>query len=266
MSSFHMSTRILMLLTGCSTSSSRRGSRYGAIQPTYGPARIGVQKFRKAITSNALVFIACFSRASVARRVSYQSEELILAIDQLRLRRPDQPWLIPVRLDDCEIPELEIGGGRTLASIQRPDLFGDRAAGGAVRLAAAVLRILGREPVRPAPTPLKPATNEPRTRRISPAPETPGYGSAVPAGLAVSDLQPVVYVVAEALSDREHVYRIAEIAGIIRDLPIGRLPFQAQVDQLWWEVFRAALDATPQTLASLLGEVSDSLSLNPPVN
>lgn len=51
-------------------------------------------------------------------------KELSLAIDQLRLRRPDDPWLIPVRFDDCNIPDLELGVGRTLASIQRADLFG----------------------------------------------------------------------------------------------------------------------------------------------
>jgi hypothetical protein len=38
-------------------------------------------------------------------------EELLLAIDQLRLRRPDDPWLIPVRFDNCNVPELELGAG-----------------------------------------------------------------------------------------------------------------------------------------------------------
>jgi hypothetical protein len=84
-------------------------------------------KIRDAISKEALVFIACFSHKSVSRKVSYQNEELVLAIEQLRLRRPDEPWLIPVRFDDCQIPELDIGGSRTLASIQRVDLFGPRA-------------------------------------------------------------------------------------------------------------------------------------------
>jgi hypothetical protein len=100
-------------------------------------------KIRRAITDNTLVFIACFSRTSLAREKSYQNEELNLAIDQLRLRRPNDPWLIPVRFDDCEIPDVDIGAGRTLASIQRADLFGDRSAGDAERLVSAILRILG---------------------------------------------------------------------------------------------------------------------------
>ena len=101
-------------------------------------------KIRRAITDNALVFIACSSSRSIARQKSYQNEELLLAIEQLRLRRPDDPWLIPVRFDDCEILDRELGGGRTLASIQRVDLFGDKRDMGIARLIMTILRILGR--------------------------------------------------------------------------------------------------------------------------
>jgi len=94
----------------------------------------------------------------LSRDVSYQREELELAVEQLRLRSPDDPWLIPVRLDDCEIPDRDIGGGRTLTSIQRADLFGSRRAEGTVRLVTMILQILGRystsqDGVRPAATP-----------------------------------------------------------------------------------------------------------------
>lgn len=100
-------------------------------------------RIRDAITKDALVFIVCFSRESIARQRSYQNEELAVAIEQSRLRRPDDSWLIPVRLNDCSIPEVDIGGGRTLASIQRADLFGRRASQQSERLVGAVLRILG---------------------------------------------------------------------------------------------------------------------------
>ncbi len=99
-------------------------------------------RIRQAITEDALVFIACFSLNSVDRSRSYQNEELLLAVDQLRLRRPEDPWLIPVRFDECDIPDRDIGGGRTLASIQRSDLFGDRFSEGVARLVAAIRRIL----------------------------------------------------------------------------------------------------------------------------
>jgi hypothetical protein len=107
---------------------------------------------RRAITDDALVFIACFSQNSLNRGKTFQNEELTLAIDQLRLRRPEEPWLIPVRFDECEIPDRDLGGGRTLASIQRADLFGDKYEATAKRLVTSILRILGHgsQPDQPA--------------------------------------------------------------------------------------------------------------------
>lgn len=91
----------------------------------------------------ALVFVACFSRSAMSARSSLQNEELVLAIEQLRARPPDGPWLIPARLDDCDIPDLDIGGGRTLNSLRRADLFGERAESDTQRLIMAIQRILG---------------------------------------------------------------------------------------------------------------------------
>lgn len=102
-------------------------------------------RIRGAITRNALVFLACFSTTSLARSQSYMNEELVLAIEQLRQRPPERPWLIPVRLDHCEIPDLDIGAGRTLTFLQRADLFGNHYGDGARRLVAAIERILGRD-------------------------------------------------------------------------------------------------------------------------
>jgi hypothetical protein len=100
-------------------------------------------KIRNAITDGALVFLACFSRNSLARTTSYQNEELVLAIEQLRQRRPEQPWLIPVRFDESETPDRDIGGGRMLSSLQRVDVFGDRFDAGVARLVEGIGRILG---------------------------------------------------------------------------------------------------------------------------
>ena len=78
------------------------------------------EKIRDAITRNALVFIACFSRESSSRAKSYQNEELTLAVEEIRQRPPKIPWLIPVRLDNCDIPDLDIGGGRRLVQFSTP--------------------------------------------------------------------------------------------------------------------------------------------------
>jgi tetratricopeptide (TPR) repeat protein len=96
------------------------------------------------IADDSLVFIACFSQASAGRPKSYQRREILLAVEQLQLRQPDDPWLIPVRFDECVIPDYDLGGGATLASIQRADLFGERHDENAGRLVEAVLRLLSR--------------------------------------------------------------------------------------------------------------------------
>jgi hypothetical protein len=98
---------------------------------------------RRAITGSALVFIACFSNRSAARKVTFQNEELYIAIEQHRLRRPQDTWLIPVRFDDCDIPDFWIGGNRTLLSLQSVDLFGDHYDQAAEQLITAILRRLG---------------------------------------------------------------------------------------------------------------------------
>ncbi len=99
-------------------------------------------KIRQAIVRDALVFVACFSSRSLARESSFQNEELTLAIEQLRLRKPGVPWLIPVRFDNCELPDLYIGPDRTLTSIQRADLFGYDGGEAASRLVESVQRLL----------------------------------------------------------------------------------------------------------------------------
>lgn len=137
-------------------------------------------KIRSAITDNALVFIACFSQASIARDKSYQNEELTLAVEQMRLLSPGRSWLIPVRFDECDIPDREIGGGRSLSLIQRVDLFGDRCDDGTASLVEAIRRILGEHPdpeaVRGgrgayAPSPGTAALSPPASARLSEPPK-----------------------------------------------------------------------------------------------
>jgi DNA-binding GntR family transcriptional regulator len=114
------------------------------------PGQNWAEMIKRAITDDALIFLACFSSQSVKREKSYQTEELMLAIDQLRLRRPDVPWLFPIRFDDCAIPNYDIGGGRTLDSIQGADLFGDNLEKETERLIKAVRAILGPHSISPS--------------------------------------------------------------------------------------------------------------------
>jgi tetratricopeptide (TPR) repeat protein len=98
-------------------------------------------KVRQAITGCAMVFVACFSRAGLARDRSNQQEELGLAAEELRLHRPEVPWLMPVRLDDCVIPDLPLGGGRTLGQLQCADLFGERREQEMARLVSSITQV-----------------------------------------------------------------------------------------------------------------------------
>jgi hypothetical protein len=78
----------------------------------------------EAIRSGAF-FVACFSQAYAGRDRSYMNEELSIAIEEVRLRPEEASWFIPIRLDDCEIPDRRIGPELGIRSFQRLDMFPD---------------------------------------------------------------------------------------------------------------------------------------------
>jgi hypothetical protein len=51
--------------------------------------------------------------------------------------------MLPVRLDDCELPDFDLGSNRTLNSLQRIDLFGPNREANLGRLISAVMKIFG---------------------------------------------------------------------------------------------------------------------------
>ena len=82
------------------------------------------QEIRRAIQQGAF-FIACFSKEYNMRDRAYMNEELVIAIEELRQRPVDQAWFIPVKLNECEIPDRDIGGGETLLDLQYVNLYED---------------------------------------------------------------------------------------------------------------------------------------------
>ena len=82
------------------------------------------REIRRAIQQGAF-FIACFSEEYNNRNKTYMNEELTIAIEELRQRPTDQAWFIPVKLNKCEIPDLDIGGGDTLQDLHYVDLYED---------------------------------------------------------------------------------------------------------------------------------------------
>lgn len=100
-------------------------------------------KIREAIQDGSLVFIGCFSKASLARETTQMNEELTIAVEEFRKRAPGQTWLIPIRLDQIQLPVWDLGAGRTLSDLHYVDLFGAQFTVGAVSLVTTVQRILG---------------------------------------------------------------------------------------------------------------------------
>ena len=79
---------------------------------------------RQAIQSGAF-FIACFSSEYNERDKTYMNEELIVATDVLRQQSFDKVWFIPIKLNECEIPEEDLGGGKTFKDFQWVELYKD---------------------------------------------------------------------------------------------------------------------------------------------
>lgn len=99
-----------------------------------GPGDMWKNKIRDAINSDALVFLACFSSQSVAKAESYQNMEINLAVNAFYTRPPGKRWIIPVRFDNCEIPQWDLGDLRTLRDIHYVDLFGENYTENAIKL------------------------------------------------------------------------------------------------------------------------------------
>jgi len=83
---------------------------------------------RSAIESGTF-FLACFSLNATRRSRTYMNEELLIAVDELRIRSRDRAWFLPVIFSACDIPAIPIGAGETLRSIQHVDLEKDWARG-----------------------------------------------------------------------------------------------------------------------------------------
>lgn len=92
------------------------------------PGRRWKDAIRSAINQGAF-FVACFSKKFDHRRKTYMYEELQIAIGELRLRSPNVAWFIPVKLDECEIPDLPTRVGETLRDLQWIDLASDWSGG-----------------------------------------------------------------------------------------------------------------------------------------
>jgi cellulose biosynthesis protein BcsQ len=79
---------------------------------------------REAIR-NGDYFLACFSPAYDSRGRTYMNEELIIAVQELRLRPRDRRWFLPITLGSCRIPHHPISAAETLEDIHCIDFTDD---------------------------------------------------------------------------------------------------------------------------------------------
>ncbi len=93
------------------------------IQNLY-PGERWKKKIREAIQQGRF-FIACFSREYNERINTYMNEEIKVAIEVLSLYPTNREWFIPIQLNECEIPDRDIGGGETLRDFQYFKLYQD---------------------------------------------------------------------------------------------------------------------------------------------
>lgn len=82
------------------------------------------QAIQKAIQHGDF-FIACFSKEYNVRDTTFMKEELSIAIEILQQNPFDEIWFIPVKLNECQIPDIKIGEGRTLQELQYVNLYED---------------------------------------------------------------------------------------------------------------------------------------------
>ena len=78
------------------------------------PGQDWEQEIRKAILKSKVV-IVCLSRGFNKRR-GYRHEELKIALEKAKLLSSGEVFIIPVRLEKCDMPE-------SLQHLQRVDLF-----------------------------------------------------------------------------------------------------------------------------------------------
>ena len=81
------------------------------------------QRDLRRLIENSGYFVVCFSREFNARERTVLYRELDHAIERAQDFSPDRKWMIPVRINECSIPNVEIRSGERLTDLHWIDLF-----------------------------------------------------------------------------------------------------------------------------------------------
>ncbi len=88
------------------------------------PGKFWKDAIKNAINGGAY-FLACFSKEYNERKETFMNEELLEAVEILRIKHYDSGWFIPIKLSECEIPPIPVGTGKTLNDIHYLSFYED---------------------------------------------------------------------------------------------------------------------------------------------
>ena len=77
----------------------------------------------KELIEDSGYFVACFSKEFNEREETVLYQELDHAIECAKNLPPNRKWIIPIRINECEIPNIAIRSQENLTDLQRIDLF-----------------------------------------------------------------------------------------------------------------------------------------------
>lgn len=70
-------------------------------------------------------FLACFSHDAIAKPNSGMNEGIALVTNEFQKFQHGTWWFLPVKFDNCSVPDIAIGAGQTLRDLQWVDLWSD---------------------------------------------------------------------------------------------------------------------------------------------
>lgn len=82
------------------------------------------EEIRSAIQQGSY-YIDVYSKSREERERTYANKELIIAIEEIQMRGNKAGWYIAITLDDCNVPDHDIGGSTRLSDFQRASLHVD---------------------------------------------------------------------------------------------------------------------------------------------
>jgi hypothetical protein len=88
------------------------------------PGTMGWESKIKQAIRRSYAFILCMSEISMMRSRAWVYPEIIEAIEVQRSLNPSKIFIIPVRLSECEVPDMPIDAVRTLKTLQHFDYYG----------------------------------------------------------------------------------------------------------------------------------------------